>query len=304
MAAVIVALVGFGDIFIVLRGYKIYGGQSRSFRIYRFLISYLYTLAVILLLWPVFAYLAHSEWSYTDSRLLWTFVLASMSIDLLVITLHSVVILHDANVSADAENARLKTAHAEAANQLLKQQIHPHFLFNALNTLKSLYKKDVQAGESYLVHLANFLRAAMLEDTSKIARLSDELKLCNDYLEMQQIRFGDALVCHVDIPEEVASQGFLPSFSLQPLLENAIKHNEITEEHPLQVRISTCGDRIVVANNIQLKQHKEVSTGKGLANLTERYRIVSGDEVVIKDEGSEFSVSIKILRHADSDHRG
>jgi sensor histidine kinase YesM len=304
MSAVVMALVGFGNIAILIRGHKRYGGRSRSFRIYYLFVSYIYTLAVIMLLWPIFAHLAHQEWKFTDRTLLATFLLSSIPLDMIVITLHGIVILQYAKVSSDTENAQLRIAHAEAANQLLRQQIHPHLLFNALNTLKSLYKKDVHAGETYLVHLANFLRAAMSEDTHKISRLSDELKLCNDYLEMQKMRFGEALICRVNIPEELTVKGFVPSFSLQPLLENAIKHNEITEEFPLQISISTSGDRIIVANNLQLKQHKEISTGKGLANLAERYRIGSGDEVIIKDDNNEFSVSIKILSHGDSDYRG
>lgn len=305
MAATLVLLVGFGNVLILIKVYKFYNGRrSPAGQLFYYLGTYICTVLILLLLWPVFARLAGHDWAYTDFKLLATFVFVSLPLDAMVLVLHRYVLLQHSKALADAEYAQLKISHTEAANQLLKQQIHPHLLFNALNTLKSLYKKDVQAGEAYLVHLADFLRAAMADDNHKIALLADELKLCNDYLEMQQMRFGNALICEVNIPEAIKRRGYVPSFSLQPLLENAIKHNEITEESPLKISIDCEGDRVIVSNNLQPKLYKEISTGKGLANLTERYRIGSGDEVIIKDDNGVFSVSIKILSHADSDNRG
>ena len=193
------------------------------------------------------------------------------------------------------ENSRLKAANAEAANQLLRQQIHPHFFFNALNILKSLYKLDPIAAEEYLVCLSNFLRISISSNNIKIIPLKDELKLCEDYLGMQKIRFEDALVCSVSITNEALENGFVPSFSIQPLLENAIKHNELTQASPLHISIKQEGDRIRVSNNLKTKTTTEVSTGSGLANLSERYRILSNDELIIEADETSFSVSIKIL---------
>jgi LytS/YehU family sensor histidine kinase len=200
------------------------------------------------------------------------------------------------------EFASMKTAHAEAANLLLKQQIHPHFLFNALNTVKSLYRKDPGAGDVYIVHLANFLRASVFSHASKVSKLEDELALLCDYLEMQKIRFGTALECTVDLPAAILKDHYLPSFSLQPLLENAIKHNELTEEAPLKVHISHANGWIIVCNNLQKRTRNVVSANHGLANLAERYRLWSGDQVIIKEDPHTFCVSIKLLSDAYSDH--
>ncbi len=196
----------------------------------------------------------------------------------------------------EMELLKLKTTNAETANQLLRQQIQPHFLFNALNILKSLIKKYPQTAEAYLLRLSDFLRASVTTNTSGIATVKEELKVCNDYMEMQKIRFGDALRYTVEIPEadEVLHRK-LPFFSLQPLLENAIKHNELTEAHPLEIRITREGDRIIVTNNRQVKKVVEHSTGNGLSNLKERYRILAGGDIKIDDNGSTFSVSLKML---------
>lgn len=119
---------------------------------------------------------------------------------------------------------------------------------------------------------------------------------------MQRIRFGEALDCTISLPEETLKSYYLPSFSLQPLLENAIKHNEFTREDPLRVQISQKDERLIISNNLQKKKMKASSTNYGLANLAERYRLWSGDEIIIRDEDNSFSVSIKLLKNEYSNH--
>lgn len=221
----------------------------------------------------------------------------------ILLLLHNFVIVQDANNKAQLENSRLNTARSEAAYKLLLQQIHPHFLFNALNILKSLIKKSPEKAEDYLVRLSDFLRVSISGDKRGVATLQDEVKLCIDYLEMQKVRFGNALSFSFDIQEENNPHKVLPVFSLQPLLENVIKHNELTESAPLNIQVRQVGEWISVINNIQLKSLLEYSTGSGLANLSERYKLLSGDEVEIHNNGIIFSVSLKILNDEDRNHR-
>lgn len=222
----------------------------------------------------------------------------------LVIIFQNLLILEYEKSNTELENSRLKAANLESANLLLKQQIHPHFLFNALSMMKSLYREDVEAGEAYLSHLVNFMRASLADHQRKIARLSDEIKLCNDYIEMQRIRFEDALIITIDLPEEVLQNGYVPSFSLQSLIENAIKHNEVTEASPLKIRIYLEEGRIITQNNLQLRRLIDGSSGKGLINLIERYRIFSADEVIIHQDSNNFTVSIKVLYNEAGHNRG
>lgn len=222
----------------------------------------------------------------------------------IVLLLQNFIIVQDFNNQVQLENSRLVAAKSQAANELLLQQIHPHFLFNALNILKSLIKKSPEKAEDYLIRLSDFLRVSISTNKTGIAPLHDELKLCADYLEMQKVRFGDALSFNLDIQEEESLGLVLPVFSLQPLLENVIKHNELTDAAPLNITIRQDGKWISVTNNIQLKSNQEQSTGSGLANLAERYNLLSGDEVDIRDDGLTFSVSLKILKHEDCNYRG
>jgi LytS/YehU family sensor histidine kinase len=221
----------------------------------------------------------------------------------IVLTVQNLTILHHEKVNAELENSKLRAANLESAYLLLKQQIHPHFLFNALSMLKSLYKEDVPAGEKYLSHLVNFLRASQGGSHSSISRLPDEIRLCNDYLEMQKIRFDNALVCTIDIPEPVLLHGSVPSFAIQSLIENAIKHNGITESSPLIINVFYKDGYIVTENNLQARTYIDEPSGKGLMNLVERYRILSAAEVIIRQDNNNFSVSIKVLSNEISYHR-
>jgi LytS/YehU family sensor histidine kinase len=302
MTVLNISLIGLINIVVLIILARRFETKSAKFKLYRYLLTYIASITAYLLIWPIFASVSKTSWSYFDMSFLFMFVFSSSLVNTLIIISQNFVILQHEKSRADKEFSRLKIAHAEAANLLLKQQIHPHFLFNALNTLKSLYRKDTDAGDTYIVHLANFLRASVFKHAAKTSRLDDEFMFLMDYLEMQTIRFGSALVCTVNIPEGSFKNCYLPSFSLQPLLENAIKHNELTEEMPLKVAIYQDSDWIVVSNNLQKKTVRESSTNNGLANLAERYRLLSGDDILINADNNLFSVSIKLLTHEYSDH--
>lgn len=220
--------------------------------------------------------------------------ISSLMIYSLVHLLHNFILLQHLKTQAELEVSRLRSANAETTNQLLRQQVQPHFLFNALNVLKSLIKQNPKTAETYLLRLSDFLRMSFSQNEKGVATVREEVKLCGDYLEMQKIRFGSALDYTFDVPENYLS-GRLPFFSLQPLAENAIKHNELTDENPLSIRISVEDGLVKVENNLQRKPSVEGSTGNGLSNLSERYRLLSGEQISIHDDGIVFSVAFKII---------
>ena len=227
--------------------------------------------------------------------------LFSLSSNTIILIIQDLMLLREKKAIIESENAQLKIKNIEATYNQLKQQIHPHFLFNSLNTLKTLIRKQPKDAEIYLKKLSDFLRASITLNNENLAKLSDELKFCLDYLELQKGRFGEALKYSVEIPKE-AKSGLVPVFSVQHLLENAIKHNALTVENPLLIEIKNDNNRIIVSNNIQVKDLTEETTGRGLANLAERYKILSGDEIIFQSDDNHFSVSLKILNHEDSNH--
>jgi len=209
-----------------------------------------------------------------------------LSIDTVILILQDLLVIREKKAAIELENQQL--------------QIPPHFLFNSLSTLKSLITVDPEKAEEYLIRLSEFLRSSLSSHSPNLIRLHDELQLCINYLEMQKIRFGEALNVH--IPEEWPNNYYLPAFSLQLLAENAIKHNILTRDHPLRITISQQDGIVTVSNNLQKKEGITQGPGLGLANLQERYRILSDSAIVINANEDVFSVSIKLLEYESSDH--
>jgi len=297
-----ILLVGLSDISIMIILARNLSIRSNKFSFLRRLFTYLVSIFIYLLLRPAFGYVSGKQWSFWELGSLLAFIGSGIVINTLITLLHDSVLLYEHKMNSELELSRLKTANAEAMNLALKQQIHPHFLFNALNTLKALYHKDTHVADDYIVHMANFLRASIYHQSANVSKLKDEINLSYDYLEMQRIRFGAALDCTIEVTDEAQDSYYLPAFSLQPLLENAIKHNYFTLEDPLKVIITQQQDYLVVTNNIQRKTLKVQSTNYGLANLAERYRLWSGDQIIIKEDENTFSVSIKLLNNEHSNH--
>ena len=185
----------------------------------------------------------------------------------------------------------------EAKHNLLKQQLHPHFLFNSLSTLNSLIKRSPIDAEQYLLKLSELLRFSTSTNAQALITINEELELCKNYLNMQQVRFGKALIFTIDMPIEMTQAGKIPVYSIQLLVENAIKHNSLTVETPLFIKIT--GDQylksIKVSNNLQEKLNLVEEQGIGLANLKERYNLLCDDGITINKSGYEFTVIIKVI---------
>ncbi len=272
--------------------------QKHFYKILRYFVSYLLSASFIMVTMGmrklIFASL-NANYEINQSHSPYATVVMAISLNTVILILLDLLMLREKKAKVEIENARLKQKNSDALYQQLKQQIHPHFLFNSLNTLKALINKSPDIAEDYLITLSDFLRISVSAGNDNIVKIEDELKLCLDYLKMQKIRYGEALQFYTDIPEEIAQTGFVPVFSLQLLSENAIKHNALTNEMPLQIKIEYNEGNITVSNNLRPKLTTETTTGTGLINLAERYKILSGDEIRIHTTVEQFSVSIKVL---------
>jgi hypothetical protein len=221
----------------------------------------------------------------------------SLTINLIILTLCELVFLYFRKQKVENENARLKQSNLEARNNQLKMQLHPHFLFNSLNTLRLLLKKDADRAEDYLLKLSEMLRVSTTSAMHDMVDVEEELTLCLSYLQMQKVRFGEMLHFTIANQSLHTAEGKLPVYSLQLLAENAIKHNAFTNEEPLTIIIDydALEKVITVKNKIQPKRTMELTTRIGLTNLEERYHLLSNESIIVNNDGEEFSVKIKIL---------
>lgn len=211
---------------------------------------------------------------------------------IILIIMNSISLRHEKEI-AEIEIKNLKLSNLEAQKQVLLQQLQPHFLFNALSTLKSLITENPEEGENYVVKLSEFLRYSIQAHAKEVVFLSEELRFTQDYIDLQKMRFGEALHCEVVIPDVILSKK-IPVYALQTLVENAIKHNTFTTKKPLLINIGYGNNRLKVSNNKQIKQLINPS-GTGLTNLNRRYQIVANKEIEIINQENEFVVFIHLL---------
>lgn len=221
----------------------------------------------------------------------------ALTINVIILILCELVLVQYRQRKTEIENVRLRQSNLEARNNQLRNQLHPHFLFNSLNTLRLLLKKDTDKAETYLLKLSDILRVSTTSATSGVTDVTDELNLCLSYLQMQEVRFGDMLLYDVTNKNLLNAKGKLPVFALQLLAENAIKHNAFTNEQPLHIFIDYDAGRqlITVRNKLRPKKLTEVTTQTGLKNLDERYRLLTNQPIKVNNNGAEFAVSIKII---------
>ena len=188
---------------------------------------------------------------------------------------------------------KLKTESYAGQYRLLRDQLNPHFLFNSLNALSNLVHQDADKAEDYIVELSRFYRYVLDVQHEEVTPLEKELNFAERYIYLQKLRFGDSLNLHLSVDDQ---EGVIPPLTIQLLLENAIKHNEISEAHPLNLKIERKEDMLEISNNKKLRQRPEgESIGVGLANIKERYKLLNTKAVEVVDEPELFAVHIPVL---------
>lgn len=194
------------------------------------------------------------------------------------------------------EKADLELKNLMAVHEQLKQQIQPHFLFNALSNLQAMINKKPQVAINYVEVLSSFLRSSIRMNNKNTATVAEELSFFEDYITLQQLRFESSIQIDIQIPEALKKSGKLPVFSLQVLGENAIKHNVFTAAKPLSITIFYDQGWLHIKNNRAPKYDTghEVS-GTGLKNLGERFHLLTTDAPEIQSNSEHYQVSIPII---------
>ena len=181
--------------------------------------------------------------------------------------------------------------------EALKSQLDPHFLFNSMNTLAALIEPDNTDAQKYLEQLSDVYRYVLLSRQKETVSLEEELDFVQSYIFLIKSLYRDNLIVENDIPEESLNRRVAP-LSLQILVENALKHNVISKDKPLTLRITV--DRhgyVVVENNVQKKNilEMEKSTKTGLQNIVNRYALLTPNPVEITQSAEMFSVRLPLI---------
>lgn len=215
------------------------------------------------------------------------------------ITLTIVAIFHFIYFYSKFQQKKVKesqiVAKTESAKfESLKSQLDPHFLFNSLNVLTSLISENPNQAEKFTTKLSKVYRYVLEQKDKDLIPLEEELKFAKAYMELLKMRFEDGI--KFSIPEIVSdSELKIVPLSLQLLLENAVKHNVITSNNPLEIRIFEENGFLSIENNISPKASLEKSTKIGLKNINQRYSLITNETVEITNYNKIFKVKLPLL---------
>ncbi|WP_132054755.1 sensor histidine kinase [Pseudocnuella soli] len=220
----------------------------------------------------------------------------SFWIGALIMAPYEVLYTYALSVRTEQQRHQLEKEHIQTRLHSLQAKVNPHFLFNSLNTLSALTTKDPQKAEAFVLEMSAVYRYLLHNNTAHLATVAAELDFIRSYLHLLQTRYGTALQIDIEIEESV-HQYNLPPFSLQLLVENAVKHNEVSSDAPLNLYMYNKGvEYIVVTNNIQPKTGANQPSGFGLSGLSSRYHLLDGPEIEIIKTTEHFTVKLPLIK--------
>jgi len=188
---------------------------------------------------------------------------------------------------------KLKQEAIQLRYDALKSQVNPHFLFNSLSVLSSLVDTDPLKAKQFIQQFSDIYRYVLDQKDKELVALDDEIRFVKSYINLHQIRHGESLKISIDIDDV---SGYIIPLSLQTLLENCFKHNIISEEKPLSVKLWREGDLVIVQNNLQKRRTIKDSNGIGLETISKRYEYLTHLPMEIIQDEEHYTVKIPILR--------
>ncbi len=222
----------------------------------------------------------------------WYFI--ALMIGLIASFVYLIMRFREAQITKEKEMERVK---AERQYEVLKNQLNPHFLFNAFNTLVSYIEEDPKIAVEVVERLSDFYRRILELKDTKLIKISEELELLDDYTFLLNKRFNDNLSVTTDIDNYNL---FLPPMTLQILVENAVKHNILSNAKPLKVEIADYNQKyLIVKNKIEKKRSAEQSTGIGLQNIKNRFALLGDFVMRVEQKDGYFSILLPKIRQQE-----
>jgi sensor histidine kinase YesM len=243
---------------------------------------------------------------YIIDRFLWGMsgisVFYDVSVKAFMTTVISLIIFYFYNtnlistnwIKSIEKNEELKRENLLAKYEALKNQVNPHFLFNSLNTLSGLVEQKPELATDFIKKLSDIYRYVLEQNEKELVSINDELKFVEDYIFLSQMRFGKGLVFNSRLTKNQNFQ--VAPLCIQMTVENAIKHNIISDDMPLKIEMEIEDGFVIVKNNLQKK--KSMNLGKeplGLANLKNRYAYLSGVAVEVIESDGQFIVKLPLI---------
>ena len=191
------------------------------------------------------------------------------------------------------ETEKYKNAQLAAQYQTLNSQVNPHFLFNSLNVLSTLVKKNPDQAEKFIHQLSNVYRNVLDVRNEELISMKQELETLKAYMFLIETRFGERI--RMDIQITPKEDEYLVPLSLQMLVENAVKHNAATLKNPLTIQLYAADGFWWIKNNRKEMTDPVPGKGMGLENIRQRYQMATGKEIIVRDEDDFYAVGLPVI---------
>jgi two-component system, LytTR family, sensor kinase len=221
-------------------------------------------------------------------------VIYALLINLLFHLINAILFYFEEYKRQVTETEALRRISTETELELIKSQINPHFLFNNLNILSALVMKNHADANKFIEEFSKVYRYILSSQHKELVTVSEEISFMSPYLFLLQKRFGEGLRVNITVPEKFKNHYIIPA-SLQMLVENALKHNIVSNAKPLTIDINIDNNNISIQNNLQLRTTVLGSTKIGLQNISKRYQLVSELAVAIETTTEKFKVSLPLI---------
>tara|TARA_Y100000815_G_scaffold112220_1_gene101007 strand:+ start:177752 stop:179077 length:1326 start_codon:yes stop_codon:yes gene_type:complete len=222
------------------------------------------------------------------------FYVVSLIISIVVVSIFYAVYYYRYIQERKVKEQKIIAGTASAQFDALKNQLDPHFLFNSLNVLTSLIEENPQAATRFTTSLSKVYRYVLEQKNKELVTIEEELKFAQLYMSLIKMRFEDSIV--FELPPHISNpEAKVVPLSLQLLLENAVKHNQVTPSNKLHIRIYEEEGNLIIKNNLQPKKVMKESSGVGLKNIYQRYQLLTQRPVLVQKDDKEFWVSLPLL---------
>ncbi|NUN99966.1 MAG: histidine kinase [Saprospiraceae bacterium] len=228
--------------------------------------------------------------TFTTSTIILLDVFFALAVNLALITHYFIQRWKEGVVKTE----RLEKEKSMMRYHNLKNQVNPHFLFNSLSSLQSLVKSNPDLASQYISHLSKVYRYVLQNKEKEVVSIETELRFIEHYISLLNIRYGDAL--HIDLRlSEAAKDRDIVMVTLQMLIDNAIKHNEVHPKAPLTIAVFDQENYLLVQNNLQKRSTISGSNQQGLEQLRTLYSYLSENPVLIEQTEHQFTIKIPLL---------
>lgn len=279
---------------ILLNKYPKYSQTFKRIAI-SLLVYILLMIAGISLLFFGYDYLNFLGFTMNYAAYFWT-ILIGLACNFLATSFNEGAAFYEKWRSLVDEAEQLKRENLQSQLEGLKGQVNPHFLFNSLNSLSSLISEDPAKAEKFLDEMSKVYRYMLRTNEDGLTTLEVELQFIQSYFHLLKTRYGDGLDMDLKIDEKLLHY-LIPPLTLQILVENAVKHNMILRDSPLTIQLLTTNSKkLIVTNNLQRKNRLVFSNKVGLNNIHNKYRLMKQEEILIRDDGKEFSVIVPLIQ--------